>query len=100
MSSALTDAGPRAARIIDRLDALFEIDRMAGTNRPGLGEGEQRAFDQTREWMEQAGLTVSVDLGGNLYGRLRGPIRPPPRCGPGRISTRRPTAAGSTALSE
>ena len=72
MSSALTDAGPRAARIIDRLDALFEIDRMAGTNRPGLGEGEQRAFDQTREWMEQAGLTVSVDLGGNLYGRLAG----------------------------
>ena len=72
MSAALTDTGPRAARIIERLDTLFEIDRAAGTNRPGLGAGEQRAFDQTRGWMEQAGLTVSVDPAGNLLGRLVG----------------------------
>ena len=72
MSGFASDAGHRAARILERLDTLFEIDRAAGTNRPGLGEGEQRAFDHTRAWMEQAGLAVSVDAGGNLYGRLTG----------------------------
>ena len=48
----------RAARILERLDALFEIGRAAGTNRPGLGAGEQRAFDRCAGWMEQAGLEV------------------------------------------
>ena len=62
----------RAARILERLDALFAIDRAAGTNRPGLGAGEQRAFDMVAGWMEDAGLEVSVDPAGNLYGRLPG----------------------------
>ncbi len=62
----------RAARILERLDALFAIDRAAGTNRPGLGAGEQRAFDMVAGWMEDAGLQVSVDPAGNLYGRLPG----------------------------
>ena len=62
----------RAARILSRLDALFEIDRAAGTNRPGLGAGEQRAFELVGGWMREAGLEVSSDAGGNLYGRLPG----------------------------
>ena len=62
----------RAARILERLDALFAIDRAAGTNRPGLAAGEQRAFDMVAGWMEDAGLQVSVDPAGNLYGRLPG----------------------------
>ena len=62
----------RAARILERLDALFAIDRAAGTNRPGLGAGEQRAFDMAAGWMDDAGLQVSVDPAGNLYGRLPG----------------------------
>ena len=54
----------RAARILERLDALFAIDRAAGTNRPGLGAGEQRAYDLVAGWMEDAGLQVSVDPAG------------------------------------
>ena len=72
MTGPKSDHDKRAARILERLDTLFEIDRAAGTNRPGLGGGEQRAFEQAHEWMEQAGLTTSVDLAGNLFGRLAG----------------------------
>jgi hydantoinase/carbamoylase family amidase len=70
----MTQAGAeaRAARILERLDTLFEIGRLAGTNRPGLGEGEQRAYEQARDWMLEAGLEVSFDAGGNLWGRLPG----------------------------
>jgi len=65
-------AQERAARIVGRLDALFEIGRAAGTNRPGLGEGEQRAHDLVAGWMRDAGLDVSVDRAGNLFGRAPG----------------------------
>jgi allantoate deiminase len=62
----------RAARIIERLDTLFEIGRGAGTNRPGLGEGEQRAHGLVAGWMHEAGLDVAVDGAGNLLGRAPG----------------------------
>ena len=45
---------------------------LAGTNRPGLGEGEQRAHDLVASWMAEAGLSVEVDPAGNLIGRLPG----------------------------
>lgn len=67
-----TTAQERAARIVGRLDALFEIGRAAGTNRPGLGAGEQRAHDLVAGWMRDAGLEVSVDRAGNLFGRATG----------------------------
>src|ERR671931_533579 len=68
----------RARRIIDRLDELFGIGQAAGTNRPGLGPGEQRAHDLVGEWMGAAGLEVQVDRAGNLFGRAVGaePTRP------------------------
>jgi hydantoinase/carbamoylase family amidase len=69
------DARRRAARIRARLDTLFEIDRAEGTNRPGLGAGEQRAFELVGGWMREAGLEVSSDPGGNLYGRAPGSDR-------------------------
>jgi allantoate deiminase len=62
----------RAARILERLDTLFEIGRAAGTNRPGLGEGEQRAFELVAGWMREAGLEVEFDAAGNVVGRLAG----------------------------
>jgi hydantoinase/carbamoylase family amidase len=62
----------RAARVLERLDTLFEIGRAAGTNRPGLGAGEERAFELVAGWMREAGLDVSRDPGGNLLGRLPG----------------------------
>ncbi|MGH3073472.1 MAG: M20/M25/M40 family metallo-hydrolase, partial [Gaiellales bacterium] len=69
MTESLQD---RAGRIIERLDALYEIGRDAGTNRPGLGEGEQRAHDLVAGWMRDAGLAVTVDRAGNLWGRAAG----------------------------
>jgi allantoate deiminase len=65
----------RAARIIERLDTLFEIGRDAGTNRPGLGGGEQRAHELVAGWMGEAGLDVAVDGAGNLLGRAPGADR-------------------------
>ena len=65
----------RAARIIERLDALFDIGRDAGTNRPGLGVGEQHAHDLVAGWMREAGLDVTVDGAGNLLGRAPGADR-------------------------
>src|SRR5690349_17041325 len=66
------DAGVRAARVEERLDALWRIGLAAGTNRPGLGDGEQEAFALVAGWMRGAGLEVSHDAAGNLYGRLPG----------------------------
>jgi allantoate deiminase len=66
------DAEGRAVRIRTRLDTLFEIGRAAGSNRPGLGPGEQQAFELVRGWMLEAGLDVSFDRAGNLYGRVSG----------------------------
>jgi allantoate deiminase len=62
----------RAGRILERLDELFEIGRAAGTNRPGLGAGEERAHELVGGWMRAAGLDVTRDAGGNLLGRLPG----------------------------
>jgi allantoate deiminase len=62
----------RADQVLGRLAELFEIGREAGTNRPGLGEGEQRAHDLVASWMAEAGLEVEVDAAGNLIGRLAG----------------------------
>jgi allantoate deiminase len=58
--------------MLDRLDTLFEIGRAAGTNRPGLGAGEQRAHELVAGWMHEAGLAVTRDPAGNLVGRLEG----------------------------
>jgi len=58
--------------VLDRLGRLADIGRAAGANRPGLGEGEQRAHDLVAEWMREAGLEVEVDGAGNLRGRLPG----------------------------
>lgn len=62
----------RAGQVLGRLAELFEIGRQAGTNRPGLGEGEQRAHDLVASWMTEAGLEMEVDPAGNLIGRLPG----------------------------
>ena len=90
-------AEARAARILSRLDSLFEIGRAAGTNRPGLGAGEQQAFEQVAAWMREAGLEVEFDKVGNLYGRLPGAGSSWPRSGAARTWIRLRTAVASTA---
>ncbi len=62
----------RAERILERLDTLFEIGRAAGANRPGLGAGEQQAFELVAGWMREGGLDVTFDPAGNVVGRLQG----------------------------
>jgi len=64
----------RADAVVARLMELFAIDHAAGTNRPGLGAGEQRAHEIVAGWMREAGLEVEVDRAGNLIGRLRGAV--------------------------
>src|SRR4051794_20836349 len=66
------DTGVRAAQVEQRLAALWEIGLAAGTNRPGLGPGDQQAFDLLAAWMPDAGLGAGRDAAGTLYGRLRG----------------------------
>ncbi len=44
--------------MLARLAALAEIGKAAGTNRPGLSDGEQRAHDLVAGWMREAGLGV------------------------------------------
>jgi allantoate deiminase len=58
--------------MLERLDTLFQIGRAAGTNRPGLSAGEQRAFELVAGWMREAGLDVTFDPAGNVVGRLVG----------------------------
>jgi allantoate deiminase len=71
-TSHSADPESPAQRILERLDTLFAIGRAAGTNRIGLGPGEQRAFELVAGWMREAGLAVTFDPAGNLVGRLAG----------------------------
>jgi hydantoinase/carbamoylase family amidase len=59
-------------RVLRRLDELYAIGGGPGANRPGLSAAEQEAHDLVVGWMEKAGLAVSVDPAGNLFGRLTG----------------------------
>ncbi len=62
----------RAARILERLDELFEIGRAAGTNRLGFDAGEERAHELVLGWMREAGLETARDPAANTVGRLAG----------------------------
>ncbi len=55
-----------------QLDALYALGGSVGANRPGLSATEQAAHDLVADWMQAAGLEVSRDRAGNLYGRLAG----------------------------
>ncbi len=60
-------------RIRRRLEQLFALGDPPHANRPGLSGDEQAACDLAAVWMEEAGLEVSSDEFGNLYGRRLGP---------------------------
>jgi allantoate deiminase len=59
-------------RVLRRLNQLYAIGSGTGANRPGLSAAEQEAHQLVAGWMEEAGLDVSVDAAGNLFGRLHG----------------------------
>ena len=52
-------------RIVDRLDAIYAI----GQHRAGYSPEEDAAHALAAGWMREAGLEVSVDGAGNLFGR-------------------------------
>jgi len=61
-------------RLRRRFDAFNEIgatDR-GGVNRPSLSRANRTARDRLVEWFEAAGLEVTVDEMGNLFGRRAG----------------------------
>lgn len=61
-----------ADRVLARLDDLVRPDGEPGANRPGLSLVEQRACALAAAWMEEAGLDVSWDSAGNVFGRRVG----------------------------
>ncbi len=66
-----------AGRLWQRLDELYEIGvgpdaATLGARRPAYTAEENRAHELVSDWMRAAGLTVSSDASGNLYGRLAG----------------------------
>jgi allantoate deiminase len=65
-------AASAVERAVARLDELYEIGGGEGANRPGLSAEEEAAHRLAAAWMAEAGLTVSRDAAGNLYGRRPG----------------------------
>jgi acetylornithine deacetylase/succinyl-diaminopimelate desuccinylase-like protein len=56
-------------RIFERLDQLYTIGGGPGANRPHPSAAEDDAHRMAATWLAEAGLDVSVDRHGNLYGR-------------------------------
>jgi acetylornithine deacetylase/succinyl-diaminopimelate desuccinylase-like protein len=61
-----------AVTVLERLDELYAIGGGPGANRLGGSPGEDEAHELVAGWMREAGLEVSVDSAGNLFGRLIG----------------------------
>jgi allantoate deiminase len=59
-----------SSRVIERLDAIYEI----GAHRAGYSPEEDAAHLLAADWLREAGLEVSTDDVGNLFGR-RGDAR-------------------------
>ncbi|WP_256297390.1 Zn-dependent hydrolase [Haloarchaeobius salinus] len=61
-------------RLRERFDEFNEIGETerGGVNRPSLSDANRRARDTLVEWFEAAGLTVTVDELGNIFGRRPG----------------------------
>jgi len=58
--------------VFGRLDELYAIGGGPGANRLGGSSEEDEAHELVAGWIGEAGLEVSVDPAGNLFGRLSG----------------------------
>ena len=69
-----------AARFRERFDSFNEIGATdaGGVNRPALSPANVTARDRIVDWFEAAGLTVTVDEMGNIFGRRAGESDRPP----------------------
>lgn len=73
-------SGVSGDRLARRLTAIsyVGVTEEGGVNRPGFSKEEQQAKDLVIDWMTEAGLEVSVDGAGNVFGRLEGQVDLPP----------------------
>ncbi|TCP29582.1 allantoate deiminase [Scopulibacillus darangshiensis] len=72
--SALDHSGINGGRLASRLAALSSIGltKEEGSYRIGFSQEERQAKDLVIGWMEEAGLSVTEDQAGNVFGRLEG----------------------------
>ena len=72
--AALSHSGINGERLAKRLHELSEIGftQIGGVKRPGLSDEEKKAKVLVKSWMAEAGLDVSEDGAGNVFGRLAG----------------------------
>lgn len=70
----LSYSGIDGVRIAERLAQLASIGLTDenGSNRMGFSEAEKEAKQLVKKWMVNAGLTVTEDGAGNVFGRLQG----------------------------
>ncbi|MDM5227102.1 M20 family metallo-hydrolase [Cytobacillus sp. NJ13] len=70
----LTRSGINGERLASRLDELSRVGLMdsGGVTRPGYSAKEKEAKELVIKWMKNAGLTVTADGAGNVFGRLEG----------------------------
>ncbi|WP_187373140.1 allantoate amidohydrolase [Bacillus rubiinfantis] len=70
----LSHSGVNGERLAARLDELSKIGKLdsGGVNRPGYSLEEKQAKEMVIGWMKEAGLAVSIDGAGNVFGELNG----------------------------
>lgn len=70
----LNHSGVNGRRVASRLYELSKIGALenGGITRPGYSELEKKAKNLVIGWMKEAGLSVSTDGAGNVFGRLPG----------------------------
>lgn len=72
--SGLSHSGVNGERLAKRLYELSKIGytQVGGVKRPGLSDEEKAAKSLVKTWMAEAGLDVSEDGAGNVFGKLKG----------------------------
>ena len=72
MVAAICAKSSLVETLVERLEELYALGGGRGANRLGGSAAEDQACELAARWMEEAGLTVTRDLFGNVIGRLRG----------------------------
>ncbi len=71
---SLSHSGVNGERLAARLDALSKIGAAenGGVTRLGYSKEEKQAKELVIGWMKEAGLSITIDGAGNVFGRLEG----------------------------
>ena len=73
-NTELSSDGIDGKRLAERFDAISKIGTVpeGGVSRKGFSPDERQAKNLVISWMKNAGLTVTEDAAGNVFGRLKG----------------------------